>query len=124
RRELVIAMQFRIKALRHPGAIVETLLEAPSREAAMQMASDQGMRVISIAAPRARLQLLGGRAQPFPLLLFSQQLATLLRAGLSLVDCLDSLTDKQDRAGHRKVLEGVARALREGKPFSQALGEA
>jgi general secretion pathway protein F len=116
-------MQFRIKAVRKPDGIVEAMLEAPNQAEAMQMAREQGMRVISVAAQRSWLPALPRRRQAFPLLLFTQQLVTLLRAGLSLIDTLESLSRKEDRPEHRKALEDVTRALQEGKPLSQALGQ-
>jgi general secretion pathway protein F len=117
-------MQFRIKAVRRPGDIVEAVLEAPGEAEALLMARSQGLRVLSVAGQRAWHPVAARREQPFPLLIFTQQLAMLLRAGLSLMDSLESLSDKEDRPEHRKVLEGVTRALHEGKPLSQALGAA
>jgi len=117
-------MRFRIKAMRRPGDIVEAVLEAPGEAEALLMARSQGLHVLSVAGQRAWHPVGARREQPFPLLIFTQQLAMLLRAGLSLMDSLESLSDKEDRLEHRKVLEGVTRALHEGKPLSQALGAA
>lgn len=116
-------MQFRIKAMRKPDGIVEAVLEAPSEAEAMQMARAQGMRVLSVATQRSWLPALPRRRQAFPLLLFTQQLVTLLRAGLSLIDTLESLSSKEERPEHKQALEDVTRALQEGKPLSQALGQ-
>jgi general secretion pathway protein F len=117
-------MQFTVKAMRKPDGIVETVLEAPNRDVAMQLARAQGMRVLSIAARRSWNFAGARRASAFPLPLFTQQLVTLLRAGLSLIDSIESLSEKEERPEHRKVLEDVTRALHEGKAFSQALGHA
>jgi general secretion pathway protein F len=116
-------MQFRIKAVRKPDGVVEAVLEAPTRAEAMQMARAQGMRVLSVAVQRSWFPALPRRRQAFPLLLFTQQLVTLLRAGLSLIDSLESLSRKEERPEHKKALEDVTRALQEGKPLSQALGQ-
>ena len=116
-------MQFRIKAVRKPDGIVETILDAPNQAEAMQMARAQGMRVLSVAAQRSWLPALPRRRQNFPLLLFTQQLVTLLRAGLSLIDSLESLSSKEERPEHKLALEEVTHALQEGKPFSRALGQ-
>jgi general secretion pathway protein F len=116
-------MRFRIKAVRKPDGIVEATLEAPNQAEAMRMARAQGMRVLSVAAQRAWIPAAPRRKQTFPLLLFTQQLVTLLRAGLSLIDSLESLADKEDRPEHKTALEEVTRALQEGKPLSQALAQ-
>jgi general secretion pathway protein F len=115
------AMQFHIKAVRKPAGIVELVLEAPSQADAMLKARAQGMHVLSIAAQQNWLPTLRRREQAFPLLLFTQELATLLRAGLSLIDTLESLADKEPQPQHKKVLDEVTRALHEGRSFSQSL---
>jgi general secretion pathway protein F len=117
-------MQFKVKAMRKPDGIVETMLEAPNRDAAMRLARAQGMHVLSIGARRGWNFTGARRGSAFPLPLFTQQLVTLLRAGLSLIDSIESLSEKEDRPEHKKVLEDVTRALHEGKAFSQALGHA
>lgn len=114
-------MRFQLKARRKGGGIVESLLEAPGEAEAMLMARAQGLRVLSISAQQDWLPAPRRREQDFPLLLFAQELVTLLRAGLPLIDTLESLADKEPQAQHRKVLERVARALHEGQSFSQAL---
>jgi general secretion pathway protein F len=117
-------MQFRVKALRKPDGIVEAVLEAPSQSAALTMARAQGLRVLSIASQRPWRFSSLRHTRTFPLLLLTQQLATLLHAGLSLIDSLDSLHQKEERTEHRQVIEQIIRALREGKPFSEALRRA
>jgi len=117
-------MQFHVKALRKPAGIVEAVLEAPNQAAAMQLAQAQGMQVLSIAAQTSWLAASPQKKQAFPLLLFTQELAALLRAGLSLIDTLESLADKEPDSRHKKVLAEVTRALKEGRSFSQALAQA
>jgi general secretion pathway protein F len=117
-------MQFKVKAMRKPDGIVETMLEAPNRDAAIQLVRAQGMHVLSIAVCRSWNFTGARRGSVFPLPLFTQQLVTLLRAGLSLIDSIESLSEKEDRPEHKKLLEEVTRALHEGKAFSQALGHA
>jgi len=84
------------------------------------MARGQGLQVLSVAPHRSWLPL-GARKQVFPLVLFSQEMSTLLRAGLSLIDAIESLAEKETQPEHRKVLQDLGRALYEGKSFSQAL---
>jgi len=114
-------MQFRIKALRKPDGIVEAVLEAPNESAALTLAHAQGLRVLSVASQHSWRFAGLSPTQAFPLLLFTQQLATLLRAGLSLIDSLESLYEKEERPEHRRAIEHIIRALKEGKSFSEAL---
>ena len=117
-------MRFHIKAMRKPVGIVEAVLEAPNQADAMLMAQAQGMRVLSISAQQNWFAAPRRREQAFPLLLFSQELVTLLRAGLPLIDTLESLADKEHQPQHKKVLDDLTRALQEGRSFSQALAQA
>jgi general secretion pathway protein F len=115
-------MLYRIKAMKKAEGIVQSLLDAPSQAEATRMARSQGMQVLSVVPHRTWIPLGGGRKQAFPLVLFSQELVTLLKAGLSLIDAIESLAEKETQAEHRKVLQDLARYLYEGKSFSQTLG--
>lgn len=114
-------MQFKVKGLRKPHGVVEALFEAPSAADAMRLAEVQGMRILSVSASRRMPSLSRRERGSFPLVLFSQELNTLLRAGLSLVDSLESLAEKEESPANRKVLDDVTRYLYEGKSLSQAL---
>jgi general secretion pathway protein F len=116
-------MLFKVKAVGKGAAIVESVLEAPSAADAARQAEAQGLRVLSVAASRALPMLKGGGGRSFPLVLFSQELATLLRAGLSLVDSIESLAEKDESGPNRRLLEDLTRHLYEGKSLSQALSQ-
>lgn len=60
-------------------------------------------------------------ATRFPLLVFCQQLLSLLEAGLQLVEAVDALADKEHDSAHRHVLTQLQTDLRSGLSFSQAL---
>ncbi|HZN47456.1 MAG TPA: type II secretion system F family protein [Ramlibacter sp.] len=118
-------MQYQVKAVDAGQRIVQQSMEAANLALARQAAEQLGLRVLTVR-PASRLQALRtplARRRPFPLLLFSQELATLLDAGLSLVTSLESLADKEGDAATRKVLQALVRALHEGKPFSAALAQ-
>jgi general secretion pathway protein F len=114
-------MHFKVKALRRPEGVVEAIFEAPTAADAERQAEAQGLRVISVARAGGLPAVGGGRRSRFPLLLFSQELNTLLRAGLSLVDAIESLAEKEENAASRRLLQDITRQLYEGKSFSQAL---
>jgi len=114
-------MKFRVKAVRQPEGIIELAIEAANQADAMQMVRAQGARVLSVTAQQS--WTVYRRVQPFPLLLFTQELVTLLRAGLSLIETIESLAEKEVRAAHKSILETIVKALQEGKPFSQALSQ-
>lgn len=59
----------------------------------------------------------------FPLLVFCQQLLSLLEAGLQLVEAVDTLTEKEQSGPPREVLLQLQGSLQSGLAFSQALAQ-
>jgi general secretion pathway protein F len=62
-------------------------------------------------------------ATRFPLLIFCQQLLSLLEAGLQLVEAVDTLTKKEQDAEQHGILAGLQANLQSGLSFSQALAQ-
>lgn len=118
-------MRYLVKAVDGGSNIVTLTLDGPSQIAVRQTAERQGLQIVSLRPARALpgLTLTLTRRHDFPLVLFSQELATLLNAGLSLVGTIESLAEKEADADTRKVLTDVTRLLQEGKSFSQALSQ-
>ncbi|MCA1323579.1 type II secretion system F family protein [Herbaspirillum sp. alder98] len=115
-------MWFKVRALSSDDMITHVTLAAIDEMDARRQAEAQGLRALSIVSTR---QGLPGRRSTsgFSVLLFSQELLALLRAGLSIVETLEALHEKEENAGARAVLGRLLLALREGKRFSVALGE-
>ncbi|MDH0733284.1 type II secretion system F family protein [Pseudomonas sichuanensis] len=116
-------MRFQLKALGSQG-VVQLQVEAEDLEQARRQAEDQGLRVLSARSMGLGLRALPWRRAPaFDLVLFSQELTTLLNAGLPLIDALESLAEKSPAGGARKTLEQLVRQLYEGRSLSQALAQ-
>lgn len=60
------------------------------------------------------------RTVAFSLVLFTQELLALLEAGLTVVEALDTLLEKERRPQARNVLQQLVLSLKEGKSFSGA----
>jgi general secretion pathway protein F len=118
-------MHFQIKAVDGSQGIVSLRLEAASAAEARALAENQGLRVMALHPARGfpGLAMNQGRKsrRDFPLPLFSQELATLLNAGLSLIHAIESLAEKEEEPARRRILADLGRLLYEGKSFSQAL---
>lgn len=114
-------MEFTIKVLQPGRGVSRLKVDARDRHEAAARAEALGCTVLSVARPRFALG--GGRRQEFPLLLFSQELLALLRSGISVLEAIEALGEKESRPGPRAVLDGLRAALREGKPLSAALEE-
>jgi general secretion pathway protein F len=116
-------MRYHLKALGSQG-VVELQIDAEDAEQARRQAQAQGLRVVSLRGQSSSLRGLPWRRAPaFDLVLFSQELSTLLNAGLPLIDALESLAEKAPGGSSRKVLEQLVRQLYEGRSLSQALGQ-
>ncbi|WP_026076187.1 type II secretion system F family protein [Noviherbaspirillum massiliense] len=114
-------MRYEIKALRGRDEVVMLAVEAlDANEAALQV-QGQGCAVLSIRASNAALPSFARRRAAFPLVLFSQELLALLNAGLSLVEALEALSEKEANADVRKTLEKLVSRLYEGQTLSSAM---
>jgi len=113
-------MHFDITAYRHGAGVTSLQLEADSAEAAGISIREQGLEVVSIREAW-HWHLLRRRAQPFDLLLFSQELRSLLDAGLSLIESIGALARKAPAGERRQLIEALIHRLREGKAFSAVL---
>jgi len=114
-------MRYEVKALRGEDELTAFALDAVDMADATAQAQDQGYSVISIK-PKAgwpvwRMPSTG----KFPLVLFSQELLALLEAGLSLVESLEALAEKEQQPDIRKTLAQIIASLYEGHTFSHAL---
>jgi general secretion pathway protein F len=115
-------MRYQVKAVKAGGGIVSLSLDARDDRDAGEQAQSQGYAVLAIrrkgGLARAGLKLGAGR---FPLVLFTQELLALLQSGISLVEALETLAEKESRSSAGVVLSGVLERLRQGQGFSAAL---
>ncbi|OHC71264.1 MAG: hypothetical protein A2045_01960 [Rhodocyclales bacterium GWA2_65_20] len=115
-------MRFEITAYRHGDGVTSLRVEAASAEEAGHSTGEQGFEVVSIREI-GRWSLWRRKETPFDLLLFSQELRSLLDAGLSLIESLGALSRKESAGGKRRLMEALISRLREGKSFSAVLRE-
>jgi general secretion pathway protein F len=113
-------MLFEIRAL-GVDQRVNLRLEAADPVDAADQARLQGLTVLDVR-PAGRLGLISfSRRARFPLGLFSRELLALLNSGLSLVEALQTLDEKEAKPETRKILGGVLKRLYEGESFSAAI---
>lgn len=114
-------MLFEIRAL---GADqrVNLRLEAADPVDAADQARQQGLTVLDVRPAGGLRFLLFSRRARFPLSLFSRELLALLNSGLSLVEALQALGEKEAKPETRKILDSVLKHLYEGESFSAAIG--
>lgn len=112
-------MRYRVKAMKAGEGVVSLEFDARDATDAQSQAVGQGYSVLSVQG--ARSLAFGRRRTRFPLLLFTQELLALLRSGISLVEAIETLAEKESRAETRAVLQRLLAALYEGKPYSASL---
>jgi len=122
---------FRYRALTASGAIVSGVLEASSEPAAIEEIRNRGHLPIEAGAahekPSSWRELLGKdllpqrRFSPRGLVVATQELAALLRAGLELDRALEILTNLDETKPLRAVFDALLEAVRGGSSFADAL---
>lgn len=114
-------MQFVVKTLKADAGITVTMMEAASLADARAQAVAQGHSVLSIAPASMLMRLSSPGQARFPLLLFSQELLSLLDSGITIVEAIETLAEKENRPAVRGVLQRLVFSLREGRTFSTTL---
>lgn len=114
-------MRFEVKAVKSGGAVVSLSLDARDDRDADQQARSQGYVVLGVRRTGSLGLPTALGAARFPLVLFTQELLALLRSGISLVEALETLGEKESKASTAAVLAGLLARLREGQSFSTAL---
>lgn len=114
-------MQYEIKVLRGGEGVTTFSLEASNVNEATLQAKAQGYTVIGIKSRRTWQLWRLRRKQHFPVVLFSQELLSLLDAGLSLIEALETLSEKEVQTEIKKTLTKIISSLYEGQTLSFAL---
>ena len=120
-------MEFRCRLGTPGGEIVEGVYVAESESRLRHDLEEKGLYVLSLQARGSFSWLAfgGGRRrvtrQEF--LVFNQELATLLKAGMPLVQSLDILRERVSNPGFKAVLDGVHEKVKAGTALSEAFGE-
>jgi general secretion pathway protein F len=103
------------------GEVVVMDIDACDRQDASSQVLAQGHVLLSLRARAAGRLVFGERVPRLPLGLFSQELLSLLQAGLPIVEALETLAEKENRPEIARVLRRIVSALYEGRPLSYAI---
>ena len=117
-------MEFRCRLGTATGQIVEGVYVAPSEAHLRRELEDKGLHVLTLV-PRGGVQGLSlgrRRIRRDEFLIFNQELATLLKAGMPLVQSLDILRQRLTNPVFKAVLDDVHEKVRGGSALSDAFG--
>jgi type IV pilus assembly protein PilC len=115
-------MEYVCKVGTPTGEVVERIFAAPDEAALRTDLEQQGYYLFAIRRGFAlgRLRLRRPRVAPSLLLIFSQELAALLKAGLPLFQSLDVTLDRQKDPVFRRSLTTVREKVKSGTAISEA----
>jgi general secretion pathway protein F len=114
-------MRFDVKVVSGRAAPTVITVEALNAKDAATQAKGLGYTVLGTVQQGMSVGRLLHRRSRFPVLLFSQELVALLNAGLTLVEAIQVVAEKEARADIARVLDRVLCALKDGLPLSAAL---
>lgn len=124
---------FEYRALDAKGKNIKGIVDADSESQARTKLRSQGRYPVSIAVSRSRQSKAGSRGglgfglfervKSEEISIMTRQLATLMGAGIPLVQALDSLVEQTRNAVLKKVIAQIKGAVNEGNTLTNALSE-
>ena len=104
------------------GREIRNTLEAQSEQAAIAALLNRNLLVVEIKEKMAkRGQTHGGRVQLADLVMFTRQLATMVDAGIAIVQALQALAEQTPNKVMRDTIKDVCSRVEAGESFSEAL---
>src|SRR4026208_1668631 len=104
------------------GREIRSSIDAASEQAAIAALLNRNLLVVSIQERIGKKgRTAGGKVALADLVLFTRQLATMIDAGLAMVQCLQALAEQSSNKVMRDVIRDVCTRVEGGDNFSSAL---
>jgi len=104
------------------GREIRNNIDASSEQAAIASLLNRNLLVVSIQERMSRRgRTAGGRVALVDQVVFTRQLATMIDAGLAMVQCLQALAEQTSNKVMRDVIKDICSRVESGDSFSQAL---
>ena len=104
------------------GREIRNAVEAATEQAAIAALLNRNLLVVSIQEKLAKKgRSAGGKVALADLVIFTRQLATMIDAGLAMVQSLSALADQSPNKAMRDVIKDVCTRVEGGDSFSEAL---
>src|SRR5882672_11902003 len=106
------------------GKEIRNTLEAQNEQAAVAALLNRNLLVVSIQERMGKKgKTSGGAVALADLVVFTRQLATMIDAGLAMVQCLQALAEQTSNKVMRDTIKDVCTRVEGGDSFSEALGK-
>jgi type IV pilus assembly protein PilC len=106
------------------GREIRSSVDATSEQAAILALLNRNLLVVSIQEKVAKKGRTAGGSVPLAdLVIFTRQLATMIDAGLAMVQSLQALADQTENKAMRDVIKDVCTRVESGDSFSEALSK-
>ncbi|MGC8899903.1 MAG: type II secretion system F family protein [bacterium] len=117
---------FTWEGMKRTGEIVKGNIEAQNESAVVALLRQQDIRPINIKEKRAafdlgKLNLFKEKVKGKDLAVFTRQFATMIDAGLPLVQCLEILGSQQQNKTFQKTIKDIKASIEGGSTFAAAL---
>ncbi len=107
------------------GGVKKGVIEAASKDEAVGILRQQGIRATSVKPKPKDIEIkipgLGGRVKETEIVIFTRQFATMIDAGLPLVQCLEILSSQTENKTFAKVIGAVKQDVEAGSTYADAL---
>jgi len=119
--------KFNYQAKNEKGEFIKGVMEAPSQSQAHKFLADRSFQVVSIKQHRDAWTLEAflkrfQKPKPTDFNFFIRQLATLLKAGVPILACLEALQEEMQDKVLKNAVDGVYKEVEGGASFSDAIG--
>lgn len=108
------------------GKMITGSTQANSQSAVVKFLREQGLTPTSIQSAGAQAKSKyakgkGGNPKLEDTVIVSRQMATMIRAGLPLIEVLDILADQAEKASIKKILREIEKDVESGSSFTEAI---
>jgi type IV pilus assembly protein PilC len=104
------------------GKEIRSSIEAGSEQTAIVALLNRNLLVVSIQEKTGKKgKTAGGKVALMDLVMFTRQLATMIDAGLAMVQCLQALAEQTTNKVMRDVIKDITARVESGDSFSEAL---
>jgi type IV pilus assembly protein PilC len=117
---------FKYQARDGAGKLLTGTVEAADEQAASAALINRDLMVVDLKAEghgKARTKRHQGKVKSQDLVVFTRQLATMMDAGLPLVQSLTALEEQTDSKAFKPIVRRVTERVEQGESFSEALAE-